>query len=88
MNPQPKIDEKKWRRFSRIADCVLTIIAVIISYIIGEAWFGGSFVATLIIVVIATILFTALGQLILSFISKSNTLRKPFEQKNDEQSAE
>lgn len=77
------VDEKKWRRLDTTIECILVAIAAIIAQIIGTTWFDESFIATMIVVIVAVLIFTCIKQFILSVIYNSDFLRKPFERRDD-----
>lgn len=83
MNNKYEIDEKKWRKLDIAVECILDILACIIAQMIAGRWFDDSLIVSLIIVIIAVAVFTFVKQFILSVISTSDFLRKPFEKKQD-----
>lgn len=83
MNKKPNIDEKKWRKLDTAIECILVIIATVIAQMIGTRWFDDSFIATLIIVIVAVSISICVKQFILSIIDNSVFLRKLFEKNED-----
>lgn len=62
-----KINEKKWRRFVLILDCIVSVISISLAIFISEHWFGNSFWMMLLLV----ILLVAAGSFIKAFIERT-----------------
>jgi hypothetical protein len=75
------LDEKKWRRFDLAVGCMFDVLAIFIAEQMSERFFGGSFAAGAVIVVIAAVLLNLIKSPILTAVSRSAPLRKFFETK-------